>query len=168
MRRVSDAFSADVAKGSLTFEMTVEPGLELAADERQVERALDNLMSNAVKFTPAGGRIDLFARTDGGEIVFDVRDTGLGIAAAEIDALFTRFFSSSGVRRRATLGTGLGLYIVKEIADGHDGSVRVVSVPGHGSTFTMRLPVRPKVTRRRAGDRATTATHADGMHMVAP
>jgi two-component system phosphate regulon sensor histidine kinase PhoR len=166
VQRVADAFAADVTKGSLTFETSVERGLELVADERQVERALDNLVSNAVKFTPGGGRIDLFARTDGAEIVFDVRDTGLGIAAAEIDDLFTRFFSASGVRRRATLGTGLGLYIVKQIADGHDGSIRVVSVPGHGSTFTMRLPVRPKGSRRRAGDRTTG--RAGGIHMVAP
>jgi len=123
-----------------------------------------------VKYTSDGGRLDIFARTERGEIVLDVRDTGLGIAPEEIDDLFNRFFSASGVRRREALGTGLGLYIVKQIVDGHDGSINVVSVPGRGSTFTMRLPVRPKRNGRRAADHGDGRAdgRAAGVHMVAP
>jgi two-component system sensor histidine kinase SenX3 len=93
------------------------------------------------------------------DVVIEVRDSGIGIAVEEQDELFTRFFSAKGPRRRETLGAGLGLYIVKQIVDGHDGSIRVESQPGHGSTFTMRLPVRSGETRRRASDRVVDATN---------
>ncbi|HEV7527101.1 MAG TPA: HAMP domain-containing sensor histidine kinase, partial [Acidimicrobiia bacterium] len=147
-----DAIAPAAANGGLTLQLNVEPGIELDGDEKQIERALRNILLNAVKFTPGGGRIDLFARVEGGEILLQVRDTGVGIAARELDDLFTRFFSASGVRRRETFGAGLGLYIVKQIVDGHAGSVSVASVLGHGSTFTMRFPVRPKHPSRRASD----------------
>ena len=71
-----------------------------------------------------------------------VRDTGIGVADDEQDELFSRFFTSKTGPRRETLGTGLGLYIVKQIVDGHGGSVGVLSMQGRGSTFTMRFPVR--------------------------
>ena len=95
-----------------------------------------------MKFTPGGGHIDLSRGTEGGEVVIDVRDTGIGIPAEQQDELFTRFFTARAAPRRAR-SAGLGLYIVKQIVDGHDGSVGAVSVQGHGSTFTMRLPARP-------------------------
>jgi two-component system, OmpR family, sensor histidine kinase SenX3 len=73
-----------------------------------------------------------------------VRDNGIGIPIDEQDDLFARFFNAKSGPRRPTLGTGLGLYIVKQIVDGHDGTVGAVSVQGRGSTFTMRLPARTK------------------------
>jgi two-component system phosphate regulon sensor histidine kinase PhoR len=152
IERVRDAVSTACSKGSLELIVDVQPGLELFADERQVERALHNLVSNAVRFTPRRGRIEIVARSEGAEVVIDVRDTGCGIAADEQDGLFTRFFRSTGERRRETLGAGLGLYIVKQIVDGHEGRLSVVSAAGQGSTFTMRLPVRPARAGRRATD----------------
>jgi signal transduction histidine kinase len=148
------------------LQLHVEPGIQLVADERQIERALHNLVANSVKFTPPGGEIDVFVRSEDGEVVVDVRDTGIGIAAEDQDELFTRFFSAKGPRRRETLGAGLGLYIVKQIVDGHGGSVRVMSRPGHGSTFTMTLPLRRVDNRRRASDR--TAGHTPNDHPVTP
>ena len=124
------------------------------ADEVQVERALRNLMLNAVTFTNPGGRVEVAVRSDGPEIVIEVRDSGVGIPPEEQPHLFTRFFTASGERRRRWMGGGLGLYVVKAIVDGHGGSVDVVSEPGKGSTFTMRFPARPQRARRRASDRA--------------
>jgi len=164
VRRVCAEIAPTVEKGSLVLDVDMPPAAELDADEKQLERALGNLLSNAVKFTPCGGRIDLLVRVDGDDIVIDVRDTGVGIADREQQDLFTRFFSASGVRRREAMGSGLGLYIVKQIVDGHGGKVSVVSVPGHGSTFRMRFPSKPKAARR-ASDR--NGTRPAGMDMVA-
>jgi signal transduction histidine kinase/HAMP domain-containing protein len=163
VRRVGDAVRPALVKGSLQLSVSLEPGIQLIADESQIERAVHNLVSNSVKFTPPGGQIDVFAGSERcdmrADVVIEVRDSGIGIAVEEQDELFTRFFSAKGPRRRETLGAGLGLYIVKQIVDGHDGSIRVESQPGHGSTFTMRLPVRSGETRRRASDRVVDATN---------
>ncbi len=100
IRRVCNALASPLADGSLEIGVSVEPGLELVADESQIERALHNVVANAIKFSPGGGRIDLFARSDGDEIVINVRDGGVGIAVDELDQLFTRFFERD--RRTAT------------------------------------------------------------------
>jgi two-component system, OmpR family, phosphate regulon sensor histidine kinase PhoR len=139
--RVCDSLTPAVTQGQLVVEVNLEPGLELVADEGQVERALHNLVANAVKYTPAGGHIDISTRSESDSVVIAVRDTGIGVAEDEQDDLFSRFFSSKTGPRRETLGTGLVLYIVKKIVDGHDGSVGVLSLQGRGSTFTMRYPV---------------------------
>lgn len=145
VRRVRDAALPAAAEADVDLNVELERDLTLLADEGQIERALHNLVSNAVKFTPGGGHINLSARADGDDIVIDVRDNGIGIPIDEQEDLFARFFNAkkSGPRR-PTLGTGLGLYIVKQIVDGHDGTVGAVSAQGRGSTFTMRLPARTK------------------------
>ncbi len=153
VRRVRDAVTLSATDAGLDLEVNVEPDLELVADERQLERALHNLATNAVKFTPSGGRVDISARSEGSEIVIAVRDTGIGVPSVEQGELFSRFFNSKAAPRRETLGTGLGLYIVKEIVDRHHGTVGAVSVQGQGSTFTMRLPSRPPATRSGTSNR---------------
>ena len=121
---------------------TSSPGLELVGDESQIERALHNLVSNAVKFTPAGRSHRHLRRAPTATRSSSTCATPASASRAdEQDELFSRFFNAKSAPRRATLGTGLGLYIVKQIVDGHDGTVGVVSVQGRGSTFTMRLPV---------------------------
>ncbi len=149
INRVSDAEAAAVATGGVELVLDVEPGIELVADERQIERALHNLVANAVKFTPNGGRVDIVARTDGDEVVITVRDTGCGIPAQAQEDLFSRFFSSTGERRRETLGTGLGLYIVKQIVDGHRGP-RAPRVGGGGGERVHAAPPRPSPRGRQA------------------
>jgi two-component system phosphate regulon sensor histidine kinase PhoR len=146
LRRVYDVAAPHAAAGSLDLALEIEANLELIGDETQIERALQNLVSNAVNFTPRGGRIDLCARSDGDAIAIDVRDTGVGIAEEDMDELFSRFFNAKGAVHRETLGSGLGLYIVKQIVDCHDGTVNAVSHEGRGSTFTMRFPGRPPRT----------------------
>jgi signal transduction histidine kinase len=109
-------------------------------DRDQLDRALLNLLTNAVKFTPAGGQVSLTARRSGDDLVVTVSDTGLGIPVEEQDQLFTRFFRSTVANKMAIQGTGLGLVIVKEIVEQHGGTVTVESSAGLGTTVTVRLP----------------------------
>ncbi|WP_457207096.1 sensor histidine kinase, partial [Nocardioides sp. P5_C9_2] len=117
--------------------------VELEADGEQVERAVMNLVSNAVKFTPAGGRVDIDVRDDGATVTISVSDTGIGIETADMGRLFDRFYRAPGAVREAVPGTGLGLSIVKAVAERHGGTVEVTSTPGAGSTFTLCLPRSP-------------------------
>ncbi|KRF30254.1 hypothetical protein ASG94_19780 [Nocardioides sp. Soil805] len=125
--------------------------VELEADGEQLERAVMNLVSNAVKFTPAGGRVDIDVEDDGTAVTVSVSDTGVGIEAADVDRLFDRFYRAPGAVRGAVPGTGLGLSIVKAVAERHGGTVTVASTPGSGSTFTLRLPRNPSTPEGPAG-----------------
>jgi PAS domain S-box-containing protein len=117
------------------------PGVgSVHVDREQLGRALLNLLTNAVKFTPAGGRVVLDARRDGEDLVITVSDTGVGIPLDEQDRLFTRFFRSSVATRMAIQGTGLGLAIVKQIVEEHGGTVGIVSTPDVGTTVTVTIP----------------------------
>lgn len=98
-------------------------------------------MANAVKFTPDGGRVEVTLAREADEAVLRVRDTGIGIPQAEQPHLFTRFFRSSLSEEIQASGTGLGLFIVRQVTEAHGGTVKAESVPGQGSTFTVRLPL---------------------------
>jgi signal transduction histidine kinase len=100
-----------------------------------------NLLTNAVKFTPAEGTVTVAAGRDGDQVVITVADTGMGIPAAEQQALFARFFRASNAIHQAIPGTGLGLAIVRTIVDNHGGSIDVRSTEKVGTTVTVRLPV---------------------------
>jgi signal transduction histidine kinase len=121
--------------------LTVELGddLQLTGDREQLERALLNLVSNSVKFTAPRGRVSITAQVCADEIVVSVRDTGAGIALEEQEHLFTRFFRATRSQEQEVPGTGLGLYIVKQIVELHGGTMEVFSTD-QGSAFTMHLP----------------------------
>jgi PAS domain S-box-containing protein len=145
--------SAAEAK-AVALELVCSPDAGTAVvDREQVDRALLNLLTNAVKFTPAGGVVTLDARRDGADLVFKVSDTGVGIPEAEQDRLFTRFFRSSVATQLAIQGTGLGLVIVKRIVEEHGGTISIASAPGVGTTVTVRIPAagRPEGTHVRHG-----------------
>jgi len=113
-------------------------------DQRKSRQIVYNLLSNAVKFTPDGGRIGLAAHLDpddAGAVRLVVSDSGIGIPQADLDRVFARFYRTSTANERAIQGSGLGLSIVRAIVEGHGGSVEVESVPEHGASFTVRLPV---------------------------
>jgi PAS domain S-box-containing protein len=123
---------------ALTLSATPVP---LAVDPTRIAQLLDNLISNAVKFTPDGGRVEIRVGTDEDQAVLAVADTGIGIPAADQEQIFERFFRTEKARREVIQGTGLGLTITKAIADAHDGTITVDSTEGRGSTFTIRLPL---------------------------
>jgi two-component system phosphate regulon sensor histidine kinase PhoR len=114
----------------------------VAGLERELFSAMINLASNAVRYTPAGGRIDVSWSVRGGDGcgVFEVRDSGIGIAREHLPRLTERFYRVDGSRSRDTGGTGLGLAIVKHVALRHGGSLEIDSEPGRGSTFRLVLP----------------------------
>jgi PAS domain S-box-containing protein len=109
-------------------------------DPRRVEQALDNLLSNALKHAPEGDRVLIGVVQEGEDAVVSVTDSGPGIPAEAADRVFDRFFTAS-VGGAASRGAGLGLFLVRMIAEAHGGSVEVESEPGRGSTFTLRLPL---------------------------
>lgn len=133
------AQQAERAGISLSADSPGEP-LSIIGDEERLERALGNLIANAIKFTPGGGRVVAKAAVQGPDVAISVSDTGIGIEPDQQARVFERFYKAD--RGRGDTGTGLGLAIVKHIVLAHEGSVGVESNPGRGSTFTMRLPRR--------------------------
>jgi signal transduction histidine kinase len=113
----------------------------LDADADRLIQIIDKLLSNALKFTPPGGRIDLRLRAEGDTMRFEVADTGPGISSEDQLRLFDRFFRSSNAITEAVQGTGVGLSIVDALVRGHGGTIEVESEVGVGSTFTMVLPI---------------------------
>jgi signal transduction histidine kinase len=109
------------------------------ADRTRLEQVAANLIDNAVKYTPAGGRVDVEVAREGHSALLRVRDTGPGIPADELPRIFDRLFR--GDTSRAERGLGLGLSLVKAIVEAHGGSVEVESDSGRGSVFTVRLPL---------------------------
>jgi two-component system phosphate regulon sensor histidine kinase PhoR len=121
-------------------------GVAAYADADAVGHILDNLVDNAIKYTPNGGTITVrWAATDH-HVQVEVQDTGIGIAAADLPRVFERFFRADRARHRAAGGTGLGLAIVKHLVQAQNGQVTVTSQLGHGSTFKVTLPRAKDVT----------------------
>jgi signal transduction histidine kinase len=113
----------------------------IRADDLRVRQILTNLVANAVKFTPAGGRVDVTVGRDGSGLVVEVRDTGVGIAMQDIGRVFEPFVQADGGLSKRHHGTGLGLAITRKLVELHGGSIGVKSVLGEGSVFTVRFPV---------------------------
>ncbi len=123
----------------------IGPGpIMVQADPNQLDRALLNVLSNAVKFTRAAGSVVIRVRRVGAEARITVADTGIGIAQDELPKLFSRFFRSSLAIEHEIQGTGLGLSIVKHIVERHGGGISVASRPGEGTMVTIVLPVDPE------------------------
>ena len=126
----------------LAFDYLVEPpDLIVHADPLRLKQLLNNLLSNAVKFTPEQGRIELHVRLTepNGQVVIDVRDSGIGISADDLDTLFVPFTQLDRRLNRNYSGTGLGLALVRRLAELHGGTVTVASTPGEGSVFTVTI-----------------------------
>ncbi len=118
-----------------------DPRLVVVGDRRQLVSATYNLLDNAVKYSDRGSSVQVRARTDGRWIDLSVSDHGIGIPRRDLERVFERFYRVDRARSRETGGTGLGLAIVRHVASNHAGEVRVESLEGEGSTFTLRLPV---------------------------
>jgi two-component system phosphate regulon sensor histidine kinase PhoR len=134
-------FGRQAERAGLTLTGRTSGGpLPIIGDGERLERALGNLVANAIKFTPAGGSVIVAAEAADGDVAISVTDTGIGIEPEQRARVFERFYKAD--RGRGDGGTGLGLAIVKHIVLAHEGNVSAESRPGHGSTFTMRLPRR--------------------------
>ena len=123
----------------LTFD--ADGPAELVGDRARLAQILDNLIANAIKFTPPGGKVEVRTFLAGDSGVVEVADTGIGISAEDQERLFQRFFRAEGAILGAIDGTGLGLAIVKAIVDAHGGDLAVESIAGRGTTFRIGLPL---------------------------
>jgi PAS domain S-box-containing protein len=129
------------AKG-ITLTLATGPVPLIAGDRARMAQLLDNLVSNAIKFTPQGGRVDVRVRSLQDQAVLEVRDSGMGIPVDEQEFLFERFFRTSNATEHAIQGTGLGLAISKAIVEAHSGRITVTSEEGAGTTFQVALPLQ--------------------------
>jgi PAS domain S-box-containing protein len=126
----------------ITLTLATSPLPLLAGDRARLGQLLDNLVSNAVKFTPQGGRVDVRASSSREHAILEVRDTGMGISADEQEHVFERFFRTSRATEQAIQGTGLGLAISKAIVHAHGGRITLASDDGEGATFRVAIPIR--------------------------
>lgn len=134
---------ADATRVSLSTDIPVP--LWAHADPLRIGQALDNLVSNAIKYSPAGGSVTVSARSDDSWVRLQVQDTGMGISEEDATRIFTRFFRTRAARHAAIPGAGLGLSITQAIIERHGGDISCVSTPGVGTTFTMTLPAEEAV-----------------------
>jgi signal transduction histidine kinase len=140
-----DSLRPAIAKAQLHL-VTHFPDDPVAAriDAARITQVIDNLVSNAVKYTPADGTVTVGLSRDDKDAILRITDTGHGIPENEQARIFDRFFRSDSARKMAARGVGIGLTIAKAIVDAHHGEIIVDSKPGRGSVFTVRLPLRPK------------------------
>ena len=135
-----DTSAIDADSKGIEIVTSGTPGLEVLGSEKQVTAAIANLVSNAVSYSTEDSTVLVTTKAVDGTVEISVVDQGIGIPAGEIDRIFERFYRVDPARHRSTGGTGLGLSIVKHVAATHGGEVRVWSVEGQGSTFTLTLP----------------------------
>ena len=123
-----------------TLAVDIQPLPTILGNSRRLQQAISNLISNAIKYTPAGGQIGVSARQDGDFVMVQVRDSGIGIAQPDQVRIWDKFYRVESDETFSIVGTGLGLSIVKTVIERHKGRVWVESAPGSGSLFTMVLP----------------------------
>jgi two-component system phosphate regulon sensor histidine kinase PhoR len=133
-------FQPQAEKAGVELAAVLPADLEVFANHDQIEQVIVNLLDNALKYTPAGGKACVTAENRAKQVAVHVSDTGIGIMSQDVPRIFERFYRVDKARSRQSGGTGLGLSIVKHIIEAHGGQVTVKSDYGHGSTFTFTLP----------------------------
>jgi PAS domain S-box-containing protein len=161
-----DAAAEDVIKElslmaggkSIVLTSSVKPktGITLTTDALILKEVLTNLVSNAIKYTPEKGRVDIRIRLKGGGVITEVRDSGWGIPKFSQDQIFSKFFRAHNIVKRETTGTGLGLYLVKGLIDALDGRIWFTSEEGKGTSFFFSLPQKPVNRKRTAKQQSET------------
>jgi signal transduction histidine kinase len=151
-REAIEAFDGVLTRRQVTVTTSLEGPARVSLDGRLVRRALENLINNAVFYSPRGARIDLAVRANGAALELDVADRGPGVPDALKGSLFAKFGSLEAMAGGGRRGIGLGLYLVKLVAEGHGGHASVHDREGGGSTFRLTLPV--EVARLQANEQA--------------
>jgi signal transduction histidine kinase len=148
---LESSFSVLANQRDIVFSIDHGPGLpeKVYWDEDRINEVLGNLISNAFKFTPRGGRVALTVAAVDNNVVVTVSDTGAGISAEQLPHIFDKFYQADNQAQAATKGTGLGLAIAREIVEAHGGQITVESRVGEGTTFVVTLPTEPSTARRR-------------------
>ncbi len=139
VREAIDLYADEAEDKGVALVSTVPSGLTLTGDRTRLRQVLANLVENAVKYTPSGGHIEVNGEALAGVTTVTVRDDGIGIAAAELPLVWDRLYR--GDASRSSRGLGLGLSLVKAIVEAHGGRVAVASTVGHGTVFTLTLPL---------------------------
>ena len=142
-----DATAIDAQARGISVVSSGEKGLKVLGNREQVTVAVSNLVANAVNYSPDRSSVLVATRAVDDVVEISVTDQGIGIPTGEIDRIFERFYRVDPARHRSTGGTGLGLSIVKHVAATHGGDIRVWSVEGQGSTFTLTLPRKNQEAR---------------------
>ena len=141
VRQIVRKKRAEVERAEIALAASYEPDLPLVSgDVRQLEQAVECLLENALKFTPGGGQIEVEVYAEPGWVCLAVSDTGIGIPEQECERIFSGFYQVDGSTSRQYGGFGLGLTLLKAVAESHGGWVEVESQPGQGSRFLVRLP----------------------------
>lgn len=141
VREVVERLNMQAQRASLTLVLEEGGQIEVSANRDQIQQVLVNLVDNAIKYTPAGGKIVVTVECRNGFGMVHVKDTGIGVMSQHVPRLFERFYRVNSVRSAQLGGTGLGLSIVKHIVEMHGGKVEVQSEYGRGSTFSFSLPI---------------------------
>lgn len=141
VRESVEAASPTAQAAEIDLQVTAPETLLVTVDAQRIAQVVDNLISNAIKYTPPGGEVHVCLAVDGSRVELEVTDTGVGIEAKDRERLFTRFFRARHAEERSIQGVGLGLSITKSIVESHGGRIEVESQVGRGSVFRVRLPL---------------------------
>ena len=140
LREATTRFARSASAKGSRLRLASAPTATVVGDPLRLRQVLDNLVSNAIKYSPDGGTVHVSASNERGRVLLHVEDDGMGMTAADAERVFTRFFRSPAVREGSIPGAGLGLAITKAIVERHGGRISCRSHPGCGSTFTVELP----------------------------
>jgi len=141
VREAVDIYAVLLEAADMSVDVVTAQGLVIKADKDRLVQAVGNLLSNAARYSPAGGQVTVTLRSEGKSAVIEVADTGIGIAEKDLGQVFSRFWRADEARDRASGGLGIGLSIVKEIVDRHSGKVSADSRCDGGSVFTIEIPL---------------------------
>lgn len=139
-----EMYMPEAMERNITVKLSTDPQIPtIMGNKNHLERMVSNLISNAVRYTPNGGTVNVKISGKDGEVILTVADTGIGIPEEDIPHIFDNFFRAKNARRMDPSGTGLGLSIIKAIAEKHHGAVTFTSSEGEGTVFTVKLPAAP-------------------------